>query len=180
LKVIETLLPGVLVLEPTIFEDPRGFFMETFNAGEFASVGLPTEFVQDNHSLSREKGTLRGLHYQVDPKAQGKLVRCLRGAILDVAVDIRKKSPKFKKWVAEIISAENKRQLWVPPGFAHGFVTLETDTEVVYKVTDLYSPAHDRVILWNDPEINIDWQISAPILSAKDAAGKSLRDADLF
>jgi len=179
-KVTKTLLPDVVVVKPMVFEDHRGFFTESFNAAKFEGLGLPTLFVQDNHSLSRAKGTLRGLHYQIAPKAQGKLVRCVQGAILDVVVDIRRNSPTFKKWISEELSASNKNQLWIPPGFAHGFLTLEPDTEVVYKVTELYSPTHDRSIIWNDPDLGIQWQVTEPVLSDKDRQAPLLRDAELF
>lgn len=180
MKVTKTLLPDVVVVKPMVFEDHRGFFTESFNAAKFEGLGLPTLFVQDNHSLSRAKGTLRGLHYQIAPKAQGKLVRCVQGAILDVVVDIRRNSPTFKKWISEELSASNKNQLWIPPGFAHGFLTLEPDTEVVYKVTELYSPTHDRSIIWNDPDLGIQWQVTEPVLSDKDRQAPLLRDAELF
>jgi dTDP-4-dehydrorhamnose 3,5-epimerase len=180
MKVTPTKLKEVVLIEPRVFEDDRGFFMETFNGPRFESNGLPTLFVQDNHSLSKTKGTLRGLHYQIAPMAQGKLVRCLRGSILDVVVDIRRESPTFKHWIAEVLSGDNKRQLWVPVGFAHGFVTLEADTEVTYKVTEPYSPEHDRAIRWDDPELAVQWGITHPILSAKDEGAKLLKDAELF
>ena len=180
MKVIPTDLPEVLILEPKVFGDERGFFYESFNAKAFAeATGLQREFVQDNHSRS-QRGVLRGLHYQIE-QAQGKLVRVSAGEVLDVAVDIRRSSPNFGKSVAVRLSAENKRQLWVPEGFAHGFVVLSDYAEFLYKTTDYYAPAFERCIRWNDPELAIDWQLDgAPQLSAKDQAGLTLRDAELF
>jgi dTDP-4-dehydrorhamnose 3,5-epimerase len=175
-----TKIPDVVLIDPRVFGDDRGFFFESFNAKTFQDkTGIATPFVQDNHSRSA-KNVLRGLHYQLQ-QPQGKLVRALVGTILDVAVDIRKSSPSFGQWVAYELSAENKRQLWVPPGFAHGFVVLSEIAEVAYKTTDYYAPQHERCILWNDPDLAIEWQISGvPILSAKDQAGSSLKTADLF
>lgn len=180
MKVIATQLPEVLILEPKVFGDERGFFYESFNAKAFAeATGLQREFVQDNHSRS-QRGVLRGLHYQVE-QAQGKLVRVTVGEVLDVAVDIRRSSANFGKWVGVRLSAENKRQLWVPEGFAHGFVVLSEHAEFLYKTTDYYAPAHERSIRWDDPTLAIDWQFDGtPQLSAKDLAGKSLQDAELF
>ena len=169
MQIEPTRLPEVLVLTPRRFGDARGWFSETWNAARMAEAGLDLPWVQDNHSFSAAKGTLRGLHYQSPPKAQDKLVRCTRGAILDVAVDFRAGSPTFAKWVAVELTAENNRQLLVPQGFLHGFVTLTEDTEVQYKCTDFYSPEHDGAVRWDDPQIGIDWGISAPILSDKDA-----------
>ncbi|MEZ5817098.1 MAG: dTDP-4-dehydrorhamnose 3,5-epimerase [Hyphomicrobiaceae bacterium] len=163
-------IADVKLITPQIHRDERGFFSETFNARRLAEAGLPAHFVQDNHSLSRRKGVVRGLHFQIAPRAQGKLVRVTRGAILDVAVDIRKGSPSYGRHVTAVLSAENWAQLWVPVGFAHGFCTLEHDTEVQYKVTDYYAPECDRGLLWNDPGIGIDWPVGAgeAILSDKD------------
>jgi len=175
LKVHQTTLPGVLLIEPRVFGDDRGFFMETYRLDAFRAAGIDEVFVQDNHSRSA-KGVLRGLHYQ-EPNAQGKLVRCTRGAIFDVAVDIRRGSPSFGKWFGDELSDANKLMLWIPPGFAHGFCALEDDSDLVYKCTTLYDPAADRAILWNDPEIGIEWPIATPLLSAKDAAAPRLRDA---
>ncbi|AZF35112.1 dTDP-4-dehydrorhamnose 3,5-epimerase [Pseudomonas sp. R1-43-08] len=180
MNVSTTELPGVLVIEPKVFGDDRGFFYESFNAREFENAsGLKLQFVQDNHSRSL-KGVLRGLHYQVE-HAQGKLVRVTAGEVLDVAVDIRRSSPHFGQWASVRLSAENNRQLWIPPGFAHGFVVLSDYAEFLYKTTDYYTPSAERCIRWDDPDLNIDWQLNGPpTLSAKDQTGKSLKDADLF
>lgn len=180
MKFIATDLPEVIMIEPTVFGDDRGFFLESWNQARFSEAGLDLQFVQDNHSLSM-KGVLRGLHYQ-NPKPQGKLVRVTSGRVFDVAVDLRQSSPDFKKWIGVELSAGNKRMLWVPPGFAHGFLTLEDDTEFLYKCTDLYEPSCDRNIKWDDPDIGIKWPIGAeaPIVSAKDLAAPMLRDADVF
>jgi len=180
MNVIETDLPGVLILEPKVFGDARGFFQETWNAKVFAEIGIDAQFVQDNHSRSA-KGILRGLHYQVqDP--QGKLVRVTSGRVFDVAVDIRRSSPHFGRWTGVELSGENKRMFWVPPGFAHGFVALEDETDFLYKCTALYAPQWDRSIAWNDPDIAIDWPLEglAPLLSAKDVAAIALKDAEVF
>ena len=180
MHVIETDLPGVLILEPKVFGDARGFFQETWNAKVFADIGIDAQFVQDNHSRSA-KGILRGLHYQVqDP--QGKLVRVTSGRVFDVAVDIRRSSPHFGRWTGVELSGENKRMFWVPPGFAHGFVSLEDGTDFLYKCTALYAPQWDRSIAWNDPDIAIDWPLEglAPLLSAKDVAAVALKDAEVF
>ena len=165
------MLPGVVEISPKKFGDARGFFSETYSNTAMEKAGLPTNWVQDNHSLSSEKNVLRGLHYQASPMAQDKLVRVVRGSILDVAVDIRSGSPHFGKWTSLVVSAEKWNQIFVPKGFAHGFLTLEPNTEVVYKVTNPYAPEHDRCIRWDDPEIAVEWplQNQAPILSAKDA-----------
>ncbi len=171
-------IADVILVIPKVFEDERGFFMETYKYSEFRKNGIDVEFVQDNHSKSTY-GVLRGLHYQKNPKAQGKLVRCIKGKILDVAVDIRKGSPTFGKWVSAILSEENKHMLYVPVGFAHGFAVLSEEAEVLYKTTDEYSPEHDRGILWNDPEIGIDWQVENPIISEKDKNLPLLKDADI-
>jgi dTDP-4-dehydrorhamnose 3,5-epimerase len=178
--VIATALPEVLILEPKVFGDERGFFFESFNARDFAkATGLERNFVQDNHSKSA-KGVLRGLHYQLQ-QPQGKLVRVTQGEVFDVAVDIRKSSPNFRKWVGVNLSAANARQLWVPEGFAHGFVVLSETSEFLYKTTDYYAPAHERCIAWNDPKLAITWPIDlAPSLSSKDQAGKTLDHAELF
>ena len=180
MKVIQTDLPGVLILEPRVFGDERGFFYESFNARAFAeATGLNPDFVQDNHSRS-QRGVLRGLHYQVQ-QAQGKLVRVTAGEVYDVAVDVRRASPTFGRWIGVQLSAENKRQLWVPEGFAHGFLVLSEFAEFLYKTTDYYAPAHERCIRWDDPTLAIEWPLTqAPQLSAKDQAGLSLSDAELF
>ncbi|NKE04709.1 dTDP-4-dehydrorhamnose 3,5-epimerase [Mesobacillus selenatarsenatis] len=179
MKVIETYLEGVLVIEPKVFGDHRGWFMETYSDVKFSESGVELDFVQDNHSFSAAKGTLRGLHYQLNPKAQTKLVRCTKGAIFDVAVDIRKNSPSFGEWFGIELSAENKKQLLIPKGFAHGFMTLTDDVEVQYKVDELYAPECDRGIIWNDPEIAIEWPIDIkPILSSKDEKAPLLKDAE--
>jgi dTDP-4-dehydrorhamnose 3,5-epimerase len=178
--VTPTAIPEVLVLEPKVFGDARGFFFESFNARDFREVtGLNVEFVQDNHSKSA-KGVLRGLHYQIQ-NPQGKLVRVVQGAVFDVAVDLRKSSPTFGHWVGEILSAENHKQLWVPPGFAHGFVVLSDSAEFLYKTTDYWYPEHERSLLWNDSTVGIVWPIDfAPQLAAKDAAGKVFGEAEMF
>ena len=167
MNVSTTPLPGVLVVEPRVFGDARGFFLETFHAGRYAEKGLPTTFVQDNWSRSA-KGILRGLHFQ-NPKAQGKLVWCVRGAVYDVAVDVRVGSPHFGKWFGLELSEATKKQLWVPPGFAHGFCVLSDEADFVYKCTELYAPQNEQSVLWNDPALGIEWPVSAPALSGKDA-----------
>jgi len=178
MEIIETKLPGVLVLAPKVHTDHRGFFMESYHRELLRQHGLQFDFVQDNHSLSVQAGTVRGLHYQLAPYAQTKLLRVLSGAIYDVAVDIRRDSPTFGQWVSEILTAENKRQILIPKGFAHGFCTLVADTEILYKVDEYYSAEHDRGIRWNDPAIGIDWpMLEANVtLSAKDAELPVLAD----
>jgi len=178
--VTPTAIADVLVLEPKVFGDARGFFFESFNASDFAqATGLTHDFVQDNHSKSA-RGVLRGLHYQIQ-HPQGKLVRVVQGEVFDVAVDLRRRSPTFGRWVGERLSADNKRQLWVPPGFAHGFVVLSESAEFLYKTTDYWYPEHERSLLWNDPALGIDWPIDgAPQLAAKDAAAARLKDAEVF
>ncbi|MBY0238621.1 MAG: dTDP-4-dehydrorhamnose 3,5-epimerase [Burkholderiaceae bacterium] len=180
MNVIKTPLDGLLVIEPTVFGDQRGFFYESFNAQRFAEqTGATVEFVQDNHSRSA-KGVLRGLHYQIQ-QAQGKLVRVTTGAVFDVAVDLRKSSPTFGQWYGLELSAENKRQLWIPAGFAHGFVVTSDVAEFLYKTTDYYAPAYERSVIWNDPAIGIDWPLDGePLLSAKDKAGVPLAEAEVF
>ncbi|WP_095144539.1 MULTISPECIES: dTDP-4-dehydrorhamnose 3,5-epimerase [unclassified Pseudomonas] len=180
MNVIATELPEVLILEPKVFGDERGFFYESYNARTFQQVtGLNPTFVQDNHSRSR-KGVLRGLHYQLE-HSQGKLTRVTMGEVLDVAVDIRRSSATFGRWVGVRLSAENHRQLWIPEGFAHGFVVLSEYAELLYKTTDYYTPSAERCIRWDDPQLAIDWQLMhPPQLSAKDQAGKRLSEADLF
>ena len=180
MKVTPTALPEVLILEPQSFGDERGFFFESYNARKFEQLtGVAANFVQDNHSKSA-KGVLRGMHYQIQ-QPQGKLVRVIAGAIFDAVVDMRKSSPFFGRWVGVELSAENRRQLWVPPGFAHGFLVTSASAECLYKTTDYWAPEHERSILWNDPEIAIDWPLSgAPMLSSKDSKGALLADADVF
>lgn len=180
MEVIATALPDVLIIEPKVYGDERGFFFESFNAQTFAArTGVHASFVQDNHSRSL-RGVLRGLHYQVQ-NPQGKLVRVTHGEVLDVAVDIRRSSRTFGQWVAVRLSAANHRQVWIPAGFAHGFVVLSDSAEFLYKTTDYYNPAGERCIRWDDPDLAIDWQLdAAPQLSAKDQTGLSLRDAELF
>ena len=179
MQVIETAIPDVKVLVPKKFGDNRGFFSEIYSRKAFEAAGIRSDFVQDNHSLSAEAGVVRGLHFQLSPMGQDKLVRVVRGAILDVAVDIRRSSPTFGKHVAEVISAENWKQIFVPVGFAHGFRTLEPNTEVIYKVTNFYSPEHDRGIRWNDPGIGIDWGIAETqaVLSDRDRKHPLLAEA---
>ncbi|MCM3055988.1 dTDP-4-dehydrorhamnose 3,5-epimerase [Caldifermentibacillus hisashii] len=179
MNIIDTSIPDVKILEPKVFGDHRGYFMESYNKKLFAELGLDYHFVQDNQSLSREVGVIRGLHFQLNPKAQLKLVRAVRGAIYDVVVDIRKGSPTYGKWTGVILSEYNNRQLLVPKGFAHGFCTLVPDCIVAYKVDEFYSPEHDGGILWNDPALGIDWPTSAPILSDKDTKHPTLAEADL-
>jgi dTDP-4-dehydrorhamnose 3,5-epimerase len=176
MKIEPTTLPDVLILTPARFGDDRGWFSETFNAARMATAGLTMDWVQDNHSLSAQPGTLRGLHFQSPPHAQDKLVRCSRGAIFDVAVDIRRGSPQYGKWVGVDLTPENGRQLFVPKGFLHGFVTRTFDTEVQYKCSDLYAPDCDGGIRWDDPDLAIDWQVIDPILSAKDKAAPLFAD----
>jgi dTDP-4-dehydrorhamnose 3,5-epimerase len=178
--VTPTAIPDVLVLEPKVFGDARGFFYESFNARDFAeATGVDVQFVQDNHSKSA-KGVLRGLHYQIQ-HPQGKLVRVVQGSVFDVAVDLRKSSPTFGRWAGVELSADNCRQMWVPPGFAHGFVVLSESAEFLYKTTDYWYPEHERGLLWNDPAIGIEWPIdAAPQLAAKDQAAKPLAEAELF
>ena len=180
MKVIPQAIPDVLILEPRVLGDERGFFFESFNLAAFeAATGLRPHFVQDNHSRSL-KGVLRGLHYQIQ-QTQGKLMRVCAGEIFDVAVDLRRASPTFGKWVGTVLSAENKRQQWIPEGFAHGFLTLSDSAEVLYKTTDYYAPQHERCIRWDDPALAIAWPCEqAPLLSAKDRNGASLGDAETF
>jgi dTDP-4-dehydrorhamnose 3,5-epimerase len=168
-----------MIIEPEVFGDHRGFFMESYNEKKFKQHELNIHFVQDNHSLSAESGTIRGLHYQLQPKAQTKLIRVISGAIYDVVVDIRKDSSTFGQWIGAILSENNKRQLLVPKGFAHGFCTIVPNTEVMYKVDQYYSPEYDRGILWNDPAIGIDWPTSNPVLSEKDKTNPCLKDTEI-
>jgi len=178
-QIEDTALPGVKVITPQRFGDHRGFFAETWSRPKLAEAGIDLDFVQDNHSLSATPGTLRGLHFQAPPHAQDKLVRCGRGALWDVAVDIRRGSPTFGQWFGTELSAENGRQLLVPAGFAHGFVTLRPETEIVYKCSDIYAPQTEGAVLWSDPDLAIDWPLEgrAPVLSGKDAAAPRLADS---
>ncbi len=180
MRVIETTIPEVLIVEPTVFGDERGFFFESFNARRFAELtGVHSHFVQDNHSRS-VKGVLRGLHYQIC-QPQGKLVRVVSGEVWDVAVDLRRSSPTFGQWVGVTLSAENKRQLWIPEGFAHGFVVVSESAEFLYKTTDYWAPEHERCIAWNDPTLALPWPLEGePSLSAKDKLGVALSEAELF
>lgn len=180
MKIVPTAIPDLLVIEPPVFGDDRGFFLESWNAEAFAAAGLDLRFVQDNHSRS-SKGVLRGLHYQ-NPRPQGKLVRVIAGAVFDVAVDLRRSSATFGRWAGVILSAANKKMFWVPPGFAHGFLSLEDGTDFLYKCTDFYSPADERSVLWNDPEIGIEWPLDGiePQLSAKDQAARPLHETEYF
>lgn len=178
--VTPTAIPDVLVLEPKVFGDARGFFFESFNQRDFEqATGLNVSFVQDNHSKSA-KGVLRGLHYQIQ-HPQGKLVRVVQGEVFDVAVDLRRSSPAFGQWVGKVLSADNQKQMWVPPGFAHGFLVLSETAEFLYKTTDYWYPEHERSLLWNDPDVGIEWPFETqPLLAAKDAAAQFLAQADLF
>ncbi len=179
MKIVKTDVPGVYILEPQVFGDSRGWFMETWSRRTMEKAGLRYEFVQDNQSYSAKKGTLRGLHFQKGDDSQAKLVRCTRGAVLDVAVDLRKGSPAYKKWTGVELSAENKRQFLIPRGFAHAFLTLTDDVEFQYKADNFYAPAADRNIRWNDPEIGVKWGIEAPILSEKDQKAPFLSESDV-
>jgi len=179
MKKISTSLPGVVILEPRVFGDERGFFLESYNEKTFAGLGIEERFVQDNHSSSR-RNVLRGLHYQIK-HAQGKLVRAVEGEILDVAVDLRRSSPTFGGWEGVRLSGENKRMLWIPAGFAHGFRVTSEKAQVLYKATDYYAPEYERTLAWNDPDLKIEWELEGePIVSAKDQRGVSLRDAETF
>jgi len=180
MRQLRTKIPGVFVFEPTVHEDERGYFMESFRLSQFSDISCDINFVQDNQSSSSQ-GTLRGLHYQVN-YPQGKLVRVLSGEIFDVVVDLRQSSPTFGKWVGEKLSSLNKKQLWVPGGFAHGFYVMSDEAEIFYKCTEYYLPEHDRTVLWNDPEIGINWPLlnSRPLLSKKDSRASSLADAEVY
>jgi dTDP-4-dehydrorhamnose 3,5-epimerase len=179
LKLIRTRIPDVAIVEPQVFGDERGFFLESYHRRKFEEIGLAQTFVQDNHSRSA-RNVLRGLHYQLG-QPQGKLVRVVAGSIWDVAIDIRRQSPTFRQWIGEELSEQNKRMLWIPEGFAHGFVVISDSADVLYKTTDFYAPAEERSLLWNDPELAIEWPLDgAPLLSAKDRAGVPLSEAELF
>ena len=171
-------IPEVILIKPKALSDERGWFAETYKKGDFEAQGISSTFVQDNHSRSTSRGILRGLHFQKEPAAQGKLVRCIVGEIFDVAVDIRKGSPTYGKWVSATLSAENRAMIWVPPGFAHGVLTTTEIAEISYKVTSEYSPSHDRGVRWNDPVVGIKWPVAHPILSKKDAEAPLLKDVD--
>ena len=176
MKIFDTDLDEVKIIEPTVFNDHRGFFMESFNVKKYEDHGMPYNFVQDNHSFSSDEHVIRGLHYQQNPMAQTKLIRVVAGAIYDVAIDIREDSPTFGHWVGVTLSEDNHRMLFVPKGFAHGFCTLSENTHVLYKVDEYYSPENDKGILWNDPELNIEWPTLAPILSEKDKHQPLMKD----
>ena len=178
MNIKKTLFKGVYILEPDVFQDHRGFFIESYNKSLLMQEGIDIDFIQDNHSFSKNAGVLRGLHYQLNPKAQTKLVRVCTGAIFDVVVDIRKNSDTFGHWISVILSEENKRQILVPKGFAHGFCTLVPNTHVIYKVDEYYHREHDRGVLWKDPVIGIDWPVATPILSEKDSKLPLLRSID--
>ena len=181
MKAIRTALADVLVIEPAVFGDARGAFFESWNRKAFAGlVGRDVEFVQDNHSLS-SRGVLRGLHYQLAPRSQGKLVRVVAGEVFDVAVDIRRSSPTYGRWIGERLSAQNRRMMWIPEGFAHGFLVLSDTAEFLYKTTDYYAPDQERTLLWNDPAVGVQWPLAGePVLKPKDAAGTPLASADTF
>jgi dTDP-4-dehydrorhamnose 3,5-epimerase len=179
IKKISTSLPGVVILEPRVFGDERGFFLESYNEKVFTELGIGERFVQDNHSSS-QRNVLRGLHYQIQ-QTQGKLVRAVEGEILDVAVDLRRSAPTFGGWEAVHLSGENKRMLWVPAGFAHGFCVISEKAQVLYKATDYYAPEYERTLAWNDPDLKIEWELAGePVVSAKDQRGLALRDAETF
>lgn len=181
MQFIPTSIPDVVLIEPRVFADARGFFLETYQYQRFAAAGISAHFVQDNHSGSHQ-GTLRGLHYQIQ-QPQGKLVRAIVGEIFDVAVDLRRSSPTFGQWVGINLSSENKRMVWVPPGFAHGIYVISEWAEILYKTSDIYAPQHERTLLWNDPQVNVQWPLlpgSMPLLSEKDAQGKLLAQAEIY
>jgi len=177
MTIFETKLPGVLIVEPRVFGDARGWFMETYSKKKTPQIDC--DFVQDNHSYSASKGTLRGIHFQYPPMEQAKLLRCSRGALMDYAVDLRQDSPTYKEWIAVELSAENKKQLFIPRGFGHAFISLTENTELLYKADNYYSPEHDATILWSDPELGIDWGTETPILSDRDKTAKLLKETQL-
>ncbi|MCX6808612.1 MAG: dTDP-4-dehydrorhamnose 3,5-epimerase [Candidatus Berkelbacteria bacterium] len=179
MEIEETTLPGILVIGTKVYADDRGWFTETYSKSKFKEAGIEADFVQDNHSMSLKKGTLRGIHFQNEPMAQAKLIRCSRGAVLDVAVDLRKSSPNYKKWIAVELSAENKKQVFIPRGFGHGFLTLTDGAEFQYKVDNDYSKENDRSIRFDDPEIGVDWGIVDPIVSDKDRTAPLFKDSDV-
>ena len=180
LKSTRLAIPDVILVEPARHQDPRGFFSETYSRRDLREAGITVDFVQDNHSLSCHTGVVRGLHFQIAPAQQAKLVRVAHGAAFDVAVDLRHGSPTYGKWVSAVLSAENWHQLFVPAGFAHGFCTLQPDTELLYKASDYYAPEYDRGVAWNDPDLGIPWPLSSPLLSPKDAAAPRLKDAPVL
>lgn len=179
MQIQATELTGVYIITPKIFGDDRGWFFESWSKTKLTACGIECDFVQDNHSMSKQSNTLRGLHFQLNPKAQAKLLRCTKGEILDVAVDIRKNSPTYRKWVSVKLSEDNKKQLFIPKGFAHGFLTLTDDVQVMYKADEYYSPEHDRSIAWNDPTIGVAWGCKNPILSQKDKNAPLLSESDV-
>ncbi|MFA9556929.1 dTDP-4-dehydrorhamnose 3,5-epimerase [Evansella sp. AB-rgal1] len=179
MNIIATKLQGVYILEPAVYDDNRGFFMESYNKKVLKEQSIDVSFVQDNHSLSTEAGVLRGLHYQLNPRAQSKLVRVCSGAIIDIIVDLRQNSETFGQWISVMLSEQNKHQVFIPKGFAHGFCTIEPNTQVLYKVDEYYEPKHDRGIIWNDPSIGIQWPTSTPILSEKDSKLPLLKNAEM-
>ena len=179
MKIIELELEGVKILEPKYFEDDRGYYTESYSSRTLREYGIDTVFVQDNHLMSLKKGTIRGIHFQNYPKAQSKLLRCTKGSILDIVVDLRKASTTYKKWVSLILSEENRRQIFIPKGYGHACISLEDNTQVQYKVDELYYPEYDRAIAWNDPELNINWTIDNVILSRKDREAPFLKDSDV-
>lgn len=179
MNIVKTDIEDVVIIEPKVFGDQRGWFTETYSKEKFEELGIYIDFIQDNHSFSEQKGTLRGLHFQLNPKAQTKLVRCTKGKILDVAVDLREGAPTYKKWIAVELTEENKKQLLIPKGFAHGFLTLTDDVEVQYKVDEYYSPENDRSIRFDDPEIGVVWGLDSPVLSDKDLSAPSLKESDI-
>lgn len=179
MNIVKTNVEDVIIIEPKVFGDHRGWFTETYSKEKFKEHGVEIDFIQDNHSFSAQKGTLRGLHFQLDPKAQTKLVRCTKGKVLDVAVDLREGSPTYKKWIAVELTEENKKQLLIPKGFAHGFLTLTDDVEVQYKVDEYYSPENDRSIRFDDPDIGVIWGVDSPILSDKDLNAPLLKESDI-
>jgi dTDP-4-dehydrorhamnose 3,5-epimerase len=179
MKIVQTTLKEVLIIEPDVFGDNRGWFSETYNKEKLKELGIDIDFIQDNHSFSEKKGTLRGLHIQNSPYTQSKLIRCTRGSVLDVAVDVRKDSPTYKQWVAIELTDENKKQLFIPKGFAHGFLTLTDNVEFQYKVDNYYNKQAERAIRFNDPEIDIDWKVEAPTLLERDSSAPLLKDCDI-
>lgn len=179
INVLNTKLDGVYIIEPKSFGDNRGWFMESYSARDMKNAGIDVDFVQDNRSFSEKKGIIRGLHFQRNPMAQAKLITCIRGAILDVAVDLRKSSPTYKQWISVELNSENRNELFIPKGFAHGFLTLSDDVEIMYKCDEFYSPEHDGGIRFDDPDIGVDWGIADPILSEKDKNAPFLKDIEL-